>query len=415
MATVAFIAWIVRGPYGRAITAMRDEELAFTALGRNAMSMKIALFAIGCGIAGIAGGLYAFYFQYLSPEQFDVLQSAAILTMVVLGGMGTTWGPVVGAALLLAVPQAITFLDLPPSIMAPMQGIIFTGLVLLFLFLRPAGLIGASGRGEMPAALAVHDHSGEGGMTEILRLSGVCKAFGGIVVADDVNLSIEAGEILGLIGPNGAGKTSLFNLISGVVRPDAGQIVLQGEPIDRMKLYRRARAGIARTWQNMLLFASMSVMENLLIAPRHYPGESVLRLAFGRAEIRRTEAELRARGQAILARMELTQAADSMVIDLPFGHQKLVGLARTLMNDGALLLLDEPMAGVEGAAYETMQRIVREEAAAGRAVCVVEHNVSFIKDLCTRAVFMAQGRILQTGSVDELLASKVLTDLYFGV
>jgi branched-chain amino acid transport system ATP-binding protein len=252
-------------------------------------------------------------------------------------------------------------------------------------------------------------------MTEILRLSGVCKAFGGIVVADDVSLSIGAGEILGLIGPNGAGKTSLFNLISGVVRPDAGRIMLHGDPIDRMKLYRRARAGIARTWQNMLLFTSMSVMENLLIAPRHYPGESALRLAFGRPEIRRTEVELRARAQAILARMALTQAADSLVTDLPFGHQKLVGLARTLMNDGALLLLDEPMAGVEGAAYETMQRIVREEAASGRAVCVVEHNVSFIKDLCTRAVFMAQGRILQTGSVDELLASKVLTDLYFGV
>jgi branched-chain amino acid transport system ATP-binding protein len=252
-------------------------------------------------------------------------------------------------------------------------------------------------------------------MTEILRLSGVCKAFGGIVVADDVSLSIGAGEILGLIGPNGAGKTSLFNLISGVVRPDAGRIMLHGDPIDRMKLYRRARAGIARTWQNMLLFTSMSVMENLLIAPRHYPGESALRLAFGRADISRTEVELRARAQAILARMALTQAADSLVTDLPFGHQKLVGLARTLMNDGALLLLDEPMAGVEGAAYETMQRVVREEAASGRAVCVVEHNVSFIKDLCTRAVFMAQGRILQTGSVDELLASKVLTDLYFGV
>jgi branched-chain amino acid transport system ATP-binding protein len=252
-------------------------------------------------------------------------------------------------------------------------------------------------------------------VTEILRLSGVCKAFGGIVVADNVNLSIDAGEIVGLIGPNGAGKTSLFNLISGVVRLDAGRITLLGEPIDRMPLYRRARAGIARTWQNMLLFTSMSVMENLLIAPRHYPGESALRLAFGRADISRTEVELRARAQAILARMALTQAADSLVTDLPFGHQKLVGLARTLMNDGALLLLDEPMAGVEGAAYETMQRIVREEAASGRAVCVVEHNVSFIKDLCTRAVFMAQGRILQTGSVDELLASKVLTDLYFGV
>ena len=252
-------------------------------------------------------------------------------------------------------------------------------------------------------------------MTEILQLSGVCKAFGGIVVADDVNLSIDAGEVLGLIGPNGAGKTSLFNLISGVVRPDAGRIVLQGVPIDRMPLYRRARAGIARTWQNMLLFTSMTVMENLLIAPRSYPGESVLRLTFRRTEIQHAEAEMRARGQSILARMDLAHAADAMVTDLPFGHQKLVGLARTLMNDGTLLLLDEPMAGVEGAAYETMQRIVREEAASGRAVCVVEHNVSFIKDLCSRAVFMAQGRILQTGSVDELLGSKVLTDLYFGV
>jgi branched-chain amino acid transport system permease protein len=142
VATVLGIRAIVNGPYGRAITAMRDEELAFTALGRDATSMKVVIFAIGCGIAGIAGGIYAYYFQYISPDQFEVLQSAAILTMVVLGGMGTTMGPVVGAILLLAIPQAITFLNLPPSIMAPTQGIIFTVLVLLFLFLRPAGIVG---------------------------------------------------------------------------------------------------------------------------------------------------------------------------------------------------------------------------------------------------------------------------------
>jgi ABC-type branched-subunit amino acid transport system ATPase component len=123
----------------------------------------------------------------------------------------------------------------------------------------------------------------------------------------------------------------------------------------------------------------------------------------------------RERAMSILARMGLTQTAASMVTDLPFGQQKLIGLARTLMNDGPLLLLDEPMAGVEGAAYETMRTIVREEAAAGRAVCVVEHNVSFIRDLCSRAVFMANGRILQDGSVEELIASKALTELYFGV
>ena len=146
VACVFAIRAIVNGPYGRAISAMRDEELAFTALGRNAMSMKIAIFAIGCGMAGGAGGLYAYYFQYVSPDQFDVLSSAAILTMVVLGGMGTAFGPVVGAVLLLAIPQAITFLQLPPAIMAPMQGIIFTVLVLLFLFLRPAGILGSKSR-----------------------------------------------------------------------------------------------------------------------------------------------------------------------------------------------------------------------------------------------------------------------------
>ena len=252
-------------------------------------------------------------------------------------------------------------------------------------------------------------------MTIVLRVENLNKAFGGIVVADDVNIEIRKGEILGLIGPNGAGKTSLFNLISGVHKPDAGRIYLNDSRIDYLPLYRRARNGIARTWQNMLLFTTMTVMENLLVAPRSYPGESIVKVILARDSVRRAEQEARKRAMQILDRVGLAGAADAMVTDLPFGHQKLVGLSRALMNDGELLLLDEPMAGVEGAAYETVQRVVRQEADAGRAVCVVEHNVSFIKDLCTRAVFMSNGRILQAGTVDELLASEVLTDLYFGV
>jgi branched-chain amino acid transport system permease protein len=149
-ATVLIIRWIVRGPYGRAISAMRDDELAFEALGRNATQMKIVIFAIGCGFAGIAGGIYAFYFQYVSPEQFEILASGAMLTMVVVGGMGSTWGPVVGAMLLLVLPQAITFLNLPTTYMAPVQGMIFTLLVVLFLFLRPQGLVSP----ESPAPLS---------------------------------------------------------------------------------------------------------------------------------------------------------------------------------------------------------------------------------------------------------------------
>lgn len=248
---------------------------------------------------------------------------------------------------------------------------------------------------------------------EILRLENVCKRFGGIVVADDISLSLHAGDVLGLIGPNGAGKTSLFNLISGLFQPDAGRIYLEGELL-KGPLHRRARAGVARTWQHMRLFRSMTVLENMLVAPRDYPGESMLLSMFGTASVRRAEATARDRAMQVLERMGLSHAAGTTVVDLPFGQQKLIGLARALMNDGRCLLLDEPMAGVEGSNYETMQRIVRDEAAAGRAVCVVEHNVSFIKDLCTEAVFMSFGRILQRGSVDELTRSRELTELYFG-
>lgn len=141
VAVVLFIRALVRGPYGRAIQAMRDDELAFVALGRNAMNIKITIFALGSGIAGVAGGIYAYYYQYLTPDQFQILQSSMILTMVVVGGMGSVYGPVVGAILLITLPEAITFLNLPSEIMGPLQGVIFTLLVIIFLFVRPQGLV----------------------------------------------------------------------------------------------------------------------------------------------------------------------------------------------------------------------------------------------------------------------------------
>jgi branched-chain amino acid transport system ATP-binding protein len=248
----------------------------------------------------------------------------------------------------------------------------------------------------------------------ILSLERVSKRFGGIVVADDISLDIERGQILGLIGPNGAGKTSLFNIVSGVVPADSGDIRVNGQSIGGAAVHERARMGIARTWQNMRLFSTMTVLENMVVAPREYAGESMLRLCFRPAGVRRSDALACERALAILARMNLAHLADSGVTDLPYGQQKLVGLARALMNDGPCLLLDEPMAGVEGQAYETMKAVVREEARAGRAVCVVEHNISFIKDLCTSAVFMSAGQILERGAIADLLASKTLAELYFG-
>jgi len=141
--TVLLTRVIAHGPYGRALSAMRDDELAFGALGRNAVAMKVAVFALGSALAGLAGALYAHYFRFVTPEQFELLQSAAMLTMVVVGGMRTTLGPVIGAILLQALPQAITFLDLPTALLGPLQGLLFTGLVLVFMFWRPQGLVAA--------------------------------------------------------------------------------------------------------------------------------------------------------------------------------------------------------------------------------------------------------------------------------
>lgn len=162
VAVVWVIRWVISGSYGRAVAAMRDDELAFRTLGRNAMWIKIAVFALGSGFAGIAGGLYAHYFRFVSPEQFDILMSATILTMVVVGGMGTTWGPVIGAVLLQILPQAITFLNLPPSILGPLQGILFTGLVLIFLFVRPGGFMGATWTWRSPATMRIARNLREG-------------------------------------------------------------------------------------------------------------------------------------------------------------------------------------------------------------------------------------------------------------
>jgi branched-chain amino acid transport system ATP-binding protein len=251
-------------------------------------------------------------------------------------------------------------------------------------------------------------------MSAVLDITGLCKSFGGLVVADAITLSLHPGEIVGLIGPNGAGKTSLFNLITGVVRQDTGHIAMDGTRIDAMSMAERARMGIARTWQHARSFRALTVLDNLLLGVRDYPGDSLLgsllRPRAGRAQ----EREAEARAMALLERVRLSHNAHALASELSYGQQKLMGMARALMGDGVCLLLDEPMAAVEGRTYAIMRDVIQAEAHRGQAVCLVEHNVGFIRDLCSRGVFMAAGRVVADGPVDELMRVKELNALYFG-
>ncbi len=251
-------------------------------------------------------------------------------------------------------------------------------------------------------------------MSAVLDIAGLRKSFGGIVVADGITLALRPGEVVGLIGPNGAGKTSLFNLITGVIRPDAGSIAMEGTRIDGLKLSERAKLGIARTWQHARPFRSLTVLDNLLLGARAYPGDSLLRSLLQRGIARRMEAEAEQRAMALLERVRLAHKAHDLAAELSYGQQKLLGIARALMSEGVCLLLDEPMAAVEGRTYAIMREVIEQEAARGQAVCLVEHNVGFIRELCSRGVFMAAGRVLADGPVDELMRMKDLTALYFG-
>jgi branched-chain amino acid transport system ATP-binding protein len=251
-------------------------------------------------------------------------------------------------------------------------------------------------------------------MAGVLEIKNMSKSFDGIVVADNVDLTLHAGRVVGLIGPNGAGKTSLFNLVCGVVKPDVGTVLLNGAKLDGLKFHQRVRSGLSRTWQHVRLFPSLPVIDNLLIGTHSYPGESLFNVLFGRARLRDYDGVAREKARSVLDKIGLSKVADSLVSDLPYGQQKLIGVARALMGDAKCLLLDEPMAGVEGQAYQAMQRVVREVAEGGVAVCVVEHNISFVRDLCDEGVFMFAGAIMARGPVAELIRDPQLTELYFG-
>jgi branched-chain amino acid transport system ATP-binding protein len=251
-------------------------------------------------------------------------------------------------------------------------------------------------------------------MTDSLQVRGIEKRFGGVVVANGLDLTIPKGRIIGIIGPNGAGKSTLFNMICGFVVPDGGRISLGGANLTNMPSYKRARLGISRTWQHVRLFSSLSIYDNLILGAREYRGDSVLSAFFRPPSIRRQTAALGHRADQLLRRIGLLEKRNDLVGSLSYGQQKRIGLARALMNDGPFLLLDEPLAGVDGKNYEILLGVIREEAANGRGICVIEHNMSFMTEMVQELVFLFNGKAEAQGAPAEILADPLIRRIYFG-
>ena len=248
----------------------------------------------------------------------------------------------------------------------------------------------------------------------ILSTKGLTRDFQSFRAVDGVSLNIRAGSITGLIGPNGAGKTTLFNMISGALRPSAGQVMLAGEDITGLPPEALFAKGLARTFQIPRPFKRMTVLENVMLAPPGQVGETITGALFRRAGLRAQEAALRDKAMAILEFMTLDALADQPAGKISGGQMKLLELARALMGDPKIILLDEPAAGVNPSLTQILIARIEELNRQGKTFVIVEHDMDFVMRHCDPVIALAEGRIVFEGTADQARVDPLLLDAYLG-
>jgi branched-chain amino acid transport system permease protein len=482
---VLAICWrLAYSPFGRVLRGIRDDELATRGVGKDVVRYKVLVFAITAGMAGVAGIMYLYFNNSAQPGSFDLTQSMGIIAMVVIGGTANLIGSILGATLLVLLdPFLEDVINMSATNAALARASIYGGLIVLFLLVRPQGLLpegwtpaafmrwvrrrrGEPGVGPIlppggggafadpelavetsdgdtppppsgppapvpaaapaqtsaatpqvkerpvPAPAAAVDGNGHGEF--VLEATGLKKSFGGIHAADDLSFGLRRARVTGLIGPNGAGKTTVFNLLTGVIPPDEGTVMLGGEDITGWTLNSIADAGMARTYQDVRVYPRMSVLENVMLAVPNQPGERLGTAVFRPFTTRRGEAETLEKAMHHLEFVGLAERRHQLVAALAFGEQKLVALARLLATEADVLLLDEPASGVDIDWVERMLSLIADLRNRGKSVCVVEHNLHVVEQVADRIYFMESGRITAEGTMSELMSQERLAEVYFG-
>ena len=391
------------------------------AMGISTFRYKLVVFVIAAVLAALSGWLFAFFQRTVNPTPFSIGKGIEYLFMAVLGGVGSVWGAFLGAGVVKLIEDQLQVL-LPKLIgtSGNFETIVFGIVLVVVLKYAPQGLWPFIVR-RFPRAERKRDWEGAPALPArdkpatgepLLQVEAVRKEFGGLVAVNDVSFEIRAGDIVGLIGPNGAGKSTTFNLITGVLSLTGGQVRWRGEPIGGLSSRKIAAKGISRTFQHVKLIPEMTVLENVALGGYLRTGSGSVRavLRLDRAEEKRLFAE----AEKQLARIGLADCMHELAGNLALGPQRLVEIARALCTDPALLLLDEPAAGLRHKEKQALAAVLRQLKGEGMSLLLVEHDMEFVMGLTDRIVVMEFGTRLMEGTPAEVQASPAVRAAYLG-